>query len=136
MNTDITCPECHRRIASIATYTCTVPSCFKARFCSPYCMLKHMADHVKERDESIAELNARLDAVASRLVKSGDKDTVRGFVFNLNPAVRQEISVSLCGINHLISLGDARELVLQLTSAIDEVVSARSKLCDKDYFLD
>lgn len=53
------CPNCGREVG-IATYSCRVPLCFKARFCSPACICEHMGNHVKERDERIAALEAEI----------------------------------------------------------------------------
>lgn len=53
------CPECNREVSEAPgtmTYSCTVPGCLKIRFCCPHCILKHMGDHVRERNELIAGL--------------------------------------------------------------------------------
>lgn len=51
------CPQCEAHAGTV-TYSCTVPGCLKLRFCGSACMMKHMGEHVKERDVMLEEAQA------------------------------------------------------------------------------
>ena len=55
------CPQCGRKAG--VTYSCRVPGCLGIRFCSPFCMMEHMGQHVKERDAEIERLRDDKQAV-------------------------------------------------------------------------
>ena len=55
------CPRCSR-LVGMATYSCTVPGCLQTRFCCPACICDHMGDHVRDKDNQLAETRAQLAA--------------------------------------------------------------------------
>jgi hypothetical protein len=61
------CHHCHRGITERVTYACTVPGCVGRRFCCPACILEHMRDHVRERDDRIVLLLDRIDGLIEQL---------------------------------------------------------------------
>lgn len=62
----------------------------------------------------------KLELYRARMILSNN-ERIRVFLYNLNPEVHQEVSISLCGINHLVSHDEAKELQEKLGKVLQEL---------------